>query len=332
MNLNYQTFTCLALVLSGGAAFGESGQRSQPLYVKNLSPVTGLLGLPSQRSAHTQAAGSYALALHSSIASHYVVDSAPAERLNLDGETLRFAFESRYGLSENWDVQLEVPWLAHSDGKLDKLIDNWHDFWGMPDGGRSYVDRNILDFNYRDPAARFSLGDDTSGLGDISISLNHVFYRSGDTVLSASGGYKFATGNEDKMLGSGAGDVFFSLRFSGPQLSDLPLSWHGQLGYLYAGDSDLLGPRQENNLWFAGISVDWALSQQFSLIAQLDMNTAPISSDLPALGDEAIMGSLGGRWHFADKWALDFSFIEDIQVAAAPDITFQASVRYAGAN
>ena len=33
---------------------------SEPLYVKNLSPVTGLLGLPSQRSADSEATGELA--------------------------------------------------------------------------------------------------------------------------------------------------------------------------------------------------------------------------------------------------------------------------------
>ncbi|MBP6682662.1 MAG: hypothetical protein KA159_05060 [Halioglobus sp.] len=41
----------------------------EPLYVKNLSPVTGLFGLPSQRSASSQDPGSLGLALHSSVAS-----------------------------------------------------------------------------------------------------------------------------------------------------------------------------------------------------------------------------------------------------------------------
>ena len=65
-----------------------------------------------------------------------MLDSS-TEYLNLDGETLRFALELRYGLAENWDLQLEVPWLEHSGGNLDRLIDDWHDLWGMSDGGRS---------------------------------------------------------------------------------------------------------------------------------------------------------------------------------------------------
>ncbi len=166
---------------------------SEPLYVKNLSPVAGLIGLPSQRDAYTTAGGKLAAALHSSIASQYVNDGNSTEFLNLDGETLRFALELRYGLAENWDVQLEVPWLDQSGGDLDGAIDDWHDFWGMSDGGRSDVPRDVLDYRYASPEGGFSLQDDASGLGDVSLSLSHVFYHDDSSAVSVALGYKFGT-------------------------------------------------------------------------------------------------------------------------------------------
>ncbi len=83
-----------------------------PLYVKNLSPVTGLFGLPSQRDAAPVAG--WGLDLHSSVASHYVLDLPEQEGLLLDGETLRFAIDARYGFADRWELQLEVPWLQQS--------------------------------------------------------------------------------------------------------------------------------------------------------------------------------------------------------------------------
>ncbi|MEZ5573460.1 MAG: DUF3187 family protein [Halioglobus sp.] len=311
----------LALVALPGAA-------SEPLYVKNLSPVAGLLGLPSQRDAQTMHSGQLAVALHSSIASQYVNESKPSESLNFDGETLRFALELRYGLAPDWDVQLEVPWLQQSGGDLDGLIDDWHDFWGMSDGGRSSVPKDVLDYRYASAKAGFSLQDDTSGVGDVSLSLSHAFYRDANSVVSAALGYKFSTGDEHDFLGSGADDVFVALRFSGEQLSDLPLSWHGQIGYLRAGDSDLLDGVQEQNLWFAGLAMDWRFARQWSLIAQLDSHAAPMDSTLTGVGDDAVMATIGTRWYVAQQWSLDVSIVEDIRVETAPDVTFQASVRY----
>jgi hypothetical protein len=308
---------------------GVPALAQEPLYAKNLSPVAGLLGLPSQRDAGTGPAGTLNVALHTSVANNYVSELRGEEAVNLDGETLRFALELRYALSDNWDLQLELPWLDHSGGSLDSLIDNWHDFWGMPDGGRSDVHRDLLDIRYAGNGA-FSLQDDASGIGDATLSLGYQVYRDGGSVASLVAGYKFATGDEDDFLGSGAGDAYLALRFSGDHLSNLPLRWHGQLGYLRAGQSDLVGPAQERDLWFAGLSVDWIIAERWSLLAQVDGHAAPMDSGLTAPGEDAIMLTLGARWRFSRRWALEFSVVEDVQVETAPDVTFQASLRYSG--
>jgi hypothetical protein len=311
-----------------GVLLAPAALASEPLYVRNLSPVAGLFGLPSQRDAATLGRSELALALHGSVASHYVNESNANEILNLDGETLRFALELRYGLAQDWDLQLELPWVEQSGGDLDSAIDNWHDFWGMSDGGRSSAPRDVLDYRYLSADGQFSLQDDTSGMGDISLALSHAFYRDQDSVLSVALGYKAGTGEEEEFLGSGADDVYIALRFSGEQMSNLPLSWHGQAGYLRAGDSDLLQGVQERNLWFAGLSADWRISQNWSLIAQLDGHAAPMESELTGVGEDAAIGTLGARWYFAPRWSVEISVVEDIRVETAPDVTFQASLRY----
>jgi len=300
----------------------------EPLYVKNLSPVAGLLGLPSQRDAHATPAGAVSAALHSSVASHYVNDGKSDEYLNFDGETLRFALELRYGLADNWDVQVEVPWVDQSGGDLDHLIDDWHDLWGMSDGGRSDVPRDVLDYQYLTNSGGFGLQDDASGLGDISLSSSYVIHRDDSAAASVALGYKFDSGDARDFTGSGADDAWIALRFSGDQLSDLPLGWHGQLGYLRAGKGELIGDFQERDLWFAGLAMDWRFAQRWSMILQVDSHSAPLDSKITAVGDDAVLGTVGARWRFASHWAVDFSVVEDLRVETAPDVTFQASLRY----
>lgn len=305
----------------------QAVQGAEPLYVKNLSPVAGLLGLPSQRSADIGSAGQFGLALHGSIASHYVSEGRKDEFLNLDGETARIALEARYALGDNWDLQLEVPWLRHSGGNLDSLIDNWHDLWGMSDGGRSDVEQDILDYHYIG-ADNFTLVDDSAGLGDTSIALGYRFFAEKSASAAIVAGYKFATGEEKEFLGSGADDAYLALRFSGDHRGDLPLRWHGQLGYLYAGESELIETIQERHLWFAGLALDWRISQAWSLLGQVDAHAAPADSAIKGMGEAAVMLSVGARWRASEHWALDLSLVEDIQVETAPDVVFQAGVRW----
>ena len=300
----------------------------EPLYVRNLSPVAGLFGFPSQRDAHATPPGLLSTALHSSVASHYVNDSGSGEFLNLDGETLRSALELRYGFAENWDVQLEVPQVDQSGGDLDRAIDDWHDFWGMSDGGRSDIQRGLLDYRYLTHAGGFGLQDDTAGLGDISLSATYEIHRDDSAAASVALGYKIGSGDAEDFTGSGADDAWVTLRFSGDQLSGLPLAWHGQLGYLRAGGGDLIEEFQERDFWFAGLSMDWQFAQAWSLLLQLDGHGAPLGSDIAGVGDDAVLGAAGMRWRFARHWAVDFSVVEDLRVETAPDVTFQASLRY----
>jgi hypothetical protein len=312
----------LAVPVMAGAGLPD------PLYVKNLSPVTGLFGLPSQRSADTAPARGLKVAMHSAVANHFALDSDRDEFLNLDGETVRLALDLRYGLWQDWELQLEVPWLDHSGGELDKVIDDWHDLWGMPDGGRDGVPRDLLDYRYATPVFNTRLQDDSSGLGDVSVVLTHALYRRDNAVASVALGYKFGTGDEDDFLGSGADDIFVALRVSGEHLSDLPLTWHGQLGYLRTGESDVWEDVQDQNLWFAGLAVDWRVFERWSLIAQLDSHAGPLDSDLKQLGGDAYLATFGVRWRLAKNWSLDASVVEDIRVETAPDVTFQASLRF----
>ena len=62
---------------------------SEPVYVKNMSPVANLFGLPAQRSA--EAAAGLQAALHTSIANNYVLEIRDQEAVNFDGETIRLA-------------------------------------------------------------------------------------------------------------------------------------------------------------------------------------------------------------------------------------------------
>ena len=52
----------------------------------------------------------------------------------------------------------------------------------MRDGGRSSAPVDRLRFGYLGDDGQFLLEDDVSGLGDITVSLHHTFYRSGEAA------------------------------------------------------------------------------------------------------------------------------------------------------
>ncbi len=302
----------------------------EPLYVTNLSPVAGLLGLPSQRAAAVAVGGQWQLALHGALASHYVNDGHRAEFVHFDGETDRLLLEGRYAFATGWEVQLEVPWLRQDSGFMDATIDHWHDFWGLPDNGRDQVHNNQLDYLYRDanavPVQRLQSDGSASGIGDVRLSLQHVLYQDDRAALAISAGYKFGSGDRRDFTGSGKGGAYTALRTS-LVIAD-QLDWYGQLGYLRAGQIEGVAYRQQRDLWFAGTGLAWQFAGHWSLLAQIDAHRAPLDSAVDALGETAVMLTGGLRWQPAGNWSVDFSLVEDIAVETAPDVTFQTSIRY----
>ena len=319
---------CLAGVVAGTLLAPLTVGANEPIYVKNLSPVSGLLGLPALRAAASPQAGTLAANLHTAIASHYVLQVEGAEGLSFDGETLRLALELRYAPAPGWDLQLELPWLQHDGGHLDSLIDSFHDVTGLTDGGRDQVPRNRLDFRYRNAGAGFDLGGRAAGIGDVSLALNRELYRQPGRALSLGVGYAFASGDADELLGSDHGDAWLALRYAGSGPGTWPLEWYGQLGYLWAGELEALAGVQERQLWFAGLGLRWDAWPSLSLLAQFDTHAAPARSGITALGETAVLFSAGLRWRLSPAWALDFTVAEDAQVETGPDVMFQAALRF----
>ena len=57
----------------------------------------------------------------------------------LDGESLNTELTIDYGIGNDAELSLVIPYLKHSGGNLDGFIENWHSFFGLPNGGRSLV-------------------------------------------------------------------------------------------------------------------------------------------------------------------------------------------------
>ena len=301
---------------------------AQPLYARDLSPVAGLFGFPVMREAETLSAGRFSSDLVTSAANNYSVDTEGEESVNFDVETHRVVLRAAVGVGAGFELSAEVPWLRHDGGSMDQLIETWHGWFNLPDGNREDVPRDLVDVRFQSGDANVVLQDSVSGFGDASLALTRGLWRNDDAVISATLGAKFGTGDEEEPLGSGSNDYYLALNASADHRGKAPVRWHGQLGYLRAGDADVLGSLQEQDLWFAGLSMDWRVAQAFSLLLQVDAHAAVADSALTQLGDPSVQLTAGGRWRFARDWSAELSFSEDIAVNTAPDFVLQFGLRY----
>ena len=302
--------------------------QADPLYAKNLSPLAGLFGFPNQREARTLEAGKFIAAVNGNVANTYSVQSNAREDINIDVESRRVAFRGAVGLGGGWELEAEVPWLRHEGGDLDQIIEDWHEFFNLPDGDRDEAPRDIIDIRYIAPGVDLTLQEEVDGWGDVNLGLVKQVWSSESAAIALRLGAKLGTGEEEELLGSGNEDYYLSVNFSGDHRTDLPFRWHGQVGYLRAGDADVLGSIQEQDLWFAGGSMEWRAWQSFHLKLQIDSHAAVADSAVKQAGDTSVQLTVGASWLFARGWEAEFSFSEDIAVETAPDFVLQFGVRY----
>ena len=314
--------TCLAALLLPGAA-----AIAQPLYAKNDAPVAGLVGFPAMRDAAVLERGDFHAGLHTSLASSYTERTEGDESIIFDGETASIAALFGYGLGDGWEVEAGISWRRHSGGTLDRWIEDWHDLWGLPDGGRPNAPRDRFDFSYRGPHAQFTLREAASGTGDAHVAAVRNLWRSDTTAVSARAGVKIGIGDESLLLGGGQ-DYYVSLDVTHTRAEGLGLVWHGQLGYLRAGKLEILGSMQKRHPWFAGVGVEWPVWPSVILKTQVDVHAPVADSGLRELGDTSVLLTVGMTFSIAPELEAEIGFTEDIAPDTAPDFVPRAGIRY----
>lgn len=312
--------------------FPVSASAQTPLFSKNQSPFVRIFGMPAAESGQLLHAGGQQARLITDIANNLTISANSGEYILLDGETVVSTVMFRYGLRKDLELGLDLPYVIHEKGGLDYFIEDWHDFFHLPDGHRKKRSANILEYRYERDGQLFHLQNKVSdGPGDVQLSLAIPFFtkqlgEGRDIALRTA--LKLPTGNSADLHGSGAAD--FSIRLSGMDqqtFSALGLNFWGAAGILYLGRGDVLEDLQRMFVFFGTLGGSWQFFERLELKIQLDANTAFYHSALTELGTGAVLLSTGGTLHLPAGYELDLGVIEDIAVYTAPDVTFHLALR-----
>lgn len=244
-------------------------------------------------------------------------ESDTGEELIIDVENYRYEF-ALGNRSGNWITQIKIPLVANSAGQLDSTIENWHDFFGLPQGKRDEFARDQIDISYRrDGNLEFSQTASSSGLGDLSLALG--YQRPGGTAYFV--GVELPTGSEADFSGNEAAD--FALWLTREVRLDDTTTAFGMLGVSFPGDGGNLEGLLVERIWAAQAGVEYRFDDDLVATAQLDFHSRTIDgSSLDAFGN-SLQIQLGlGFLELFEQHRLDLFFSEDILVGTAPDISF----------
>ncbi|MGQ7845018.1 DUF3187 family protein [Granulosicoccus sp. 3-233] len=332
MSVCQRTF-CLAGLLLGltstSVVRAEQSDDSALMQVHSEHALNAIFGLPGAAVRPVQSS-EWQLSLEHG--NQFIGSTAGDETLFLDGETSELVVRRRQRLSSCWQGELVLPFFQHSSGKFDRAIDDWHQFFGLPDASRDEFPHQQLTYTYSDASGeRLRVDTAQSGVGDISVTVQRTLscQATADTTGAepiVRAGIKLPTGSVSELRGSGRVDTFVDIQ--SPVMSNGG-RWRAgvSLGVLYAGDNERL-PSQRNLVVFGTAGSQFRLAQRYRAMVQLDWHTPFYRSDLPELNDPTVVLSAGLRFLLGATQTLELSISEDVAVETAPDIVARLAWTY----
>ena len=304
--------------------FANNPDEFSPFFVSNVLPISVGLGLPKTLSANSLKKGKKKLILNLGVKSNANDAGSPGgEVLQLDGETYSLDVGLSYGLTERWQVDAQISYLQHTDGKLDSLIDNWHNLFGLDDGDRPVFEQNQFQFSYSDGDIDESVDEPVDGVSDLRIGLGYLVKSIDQTNIILRVGFSLPTGDADRLTGSDDVDADIGIYANGRGVNRWRnLGWHTNLGYLIIGDDQVLGISTESGAWFSSLGVYWAISPRLVLKSQFDLHGSFFQSDIDELNRSANELTLGFAYKTKKLGSFDVFFSEDISVNRAADFSF----------
>ena len=300
-----------------------------PFRTVNQSPLVQIFGLPAESSATVTPAGRLTVTLSQDIASEYTVSRTNTEQIVLDGESYRWTLAARYGLGERFEAGVEIPYILYGGGFLDGLMVDWHNTFGLPQGGRDTAPRNRLSYRYsKNGVQKLRMEQAGSGIGDIVLSGGMKLYDVHDSTLHDSlalrSSIKLPTGDSSSLRGSGSTDFTLALCGSMNNFTEWgSLGLFGSVGGLAMTRGDVQTDQQNNLAGFGTLGLGWGPAEWISFKVQLNANTALYhGSTLDELSKTSLMLVGGGALKLPGDYLLDIGVSEDVAVATAPDVAF----------
>ncbi len=253
----------------------------------------------------------------------YAVEgNCATECIVLDGETARLRYTHRRGLGDGWDLSFEVSALDRGGGFLDGWIEDWHDTFGLPTGGRELAQDNQYRFHYE--RQNTVLLDETrggTGLGDATFTLGR---RLGSAVTLRAMA-KLPTGDEDSLEGGPRGGALWL-----EQAVALPRAWSGYLaaGVSFTERGSALPDLQNRQVVFSGAGLAIPVTPAIRLAMQVQWHERLFEgSALTPLARAGAPLTLGLQFRTSARGSFEIGFQEDPSVNGSPDFAAYLSWR-----
>lgn len=308
------------------AALLPTAARAEPLLTRNQNPLLALYGLPSPLPARLPGPDHGRIAAVVNWSNDANLDASGSSAYTMDAEVVEVRLHVEHSFWPKIALRAELPWRRVSGGSLDGFIEDWHDFFGLPNGSRDRLPRDELLIEYRVADATLLRFDESaSGVGDMPLSAGYQLHASDTRSISAWLTVKAPLGDASDLTGSSAVDV--ALSFSAQSALNEDWDVFGQVNAVWLGDGDLLPQLQESAVFSALAGVTWNPWRELDVTVQFEGNSRVFNGGDTDLSGDAILMTFGGSYRLHGGWQFDLGVSEDIDVGASPDIAFNVAAR-----
>ena len=253
----------------------------------------------------------------------YVAEgNCAVECILLDGETSRLRLSHRRGLGDGWDVTFETSLLDRGGGFLDGWIQDWHDWFGLPNGGRERTPDDQYRFRYeRQNVVLLDEAGGGTGLGDSTITLGRRLGKGS----ALRGMAKLPTGDDDSLEGGVAG---YALWLEPAAVLAPRVDTFVALGVSYSERGPALAQMQRREVVFGGVGLAIPVTTTVRLALQVQGHGRLFDgSELTPLARPGMPLSVGLQFRTSARGSFELGFQEDPSVNGSPDFAAYLTLR-----
>jgi hypothetical protein len=240
-----------------------------------------------------------------------------------DGNPNRFLIDSgigrmnlnlKYGISDRFTLEFDIPFIAYHGGFLDKPIEMIHQVAGFPYASRAMLNTNtsqLFVFGEQTDLFYGADGFGEPGLGDIVLMAKSLLYKSHihGFALSSKIALKLPTGNYRYLRGSGSFDYGIDLTAT-KKLTNSFISTN--LSGVFPGKWRLMPNVQINPSYSWILSYEYLWGDRISLILQNQVHSSYLGEAVhPELSKTIFEWTAGMKYDIGTGFRLSFAITEN---------------------
>ena len=250
----------------------------------------------------------------------------------MDGEILRAGLKTRYGVTDTFEVEVEIPTAHTTSGFLDSFVEGWHDTFGLP-SSRDNFPQDIYAVRAESRGQTvFAMEQRSLALLDLPIGVAWQILPLTEQRaygIAVRGAIELPTGDEDDGFGNGGVDV--SLGAVGEvHRGPFSVTAHFEHTWVHTPDRAKQIGFEYADVTSGGIAIEAAMTHDTAAIVQYEVDKS-VLRHLKGVNtdDDQSMLWVGFRTRCTEDLSVEISFGEDLSINGPPDFSAYLGFRLA---